>query len=58
MDKRILYEWTGIKLDGNGAFEDDSSADEITDVGVFIDNMLGYSDDTIVHPETSEEFLR
>ena len=42
VDKRILFEWTGIKL-VNSDYLDDTSADEV-DIAVFIDNLIGYDD--------------
>ena len=45
IDRRILYEWTGMKLDIKEEFEDDSSwEDQIFDASVFIDNLIGYTD--------------
>ena len=43
VDKRILYEWTGIKLK-NSDYDDDTSVEEEGDISVFIDNLIGYSD--------------
>ena len=40
LDKRILYELTGIRLSGRD-FNDESSQEE--DVSVLIDNVIGYS---------------
>ena len=42
VDKRILYEWTGIKLVSSD-YDDDTSVEE-ADLSVFIDNLIGYGD--------------
>ena len=42
VDRRILYEWTGIKLVSSD-YDDDTSVEE-ADLSVFIDNLIGYGD--------------
>ena len=42
VDRRILYEWTGIKLVSSD-YVDDTSVEE-ADLSVFIDNLIGYGD--------------
>ena len=45
VDRRILYEWTGMKLNSSDNYEEDSSCEELLiDASVFIDNFVGYAD--------------
>ena len=59
VDRRILYEWTGMKLDSNDNYEEESSCEELLiDASVFIDNFIGYADfEDFVHESREEPLM-
>ena len=57
VDKRILYEWTGMTPYGASAFEDDSSGDDLKDPSMIIDNIIGYKESQVHEQQRASQEL-